>query len=97
MLLALNLIDDGRLDKAEKMLLDCVERLIEKNDKRLLALAYYDLGFLKIQDDHHIEAIEYFNKAISADDLKQSAPFHTYNVRMNLQDQAINQISWIRQ
>ncbi|MBK4211708.1 tetratricopeptide repeat protein [Bacillus safensis] len=101
MLLALNLIDDGRLDKAERMLLDCVDRLIEKNDKRLLALAYYDLGFLKIQDDHHIEAIEYFNKAISADDLKQSAPvsylqcayeFARSSYKSNQLDQAI---SWV--
>ncbi|WP_407708547.1 tetratricopeptide repeat protein [Bacillus altitudinis] len=74
MLLALNLIDDGRIEKAERMLLECVDKLIEYNDKRLLALAYYDLGFLKIQDDSHIDALGYFNKAISTDNLKQSAP-----------------------
>ncbi|WGI66157.1 hypothetical protein QEN29_23770 [Escherichia coli] len=69
--------------------------------KRLLALAYYDLGFIKIQDDHHIEAIEYFNKAISADDLKQSAPvsylqcayeFARSSYKSNQLDQAI---SWV--
>ncbi|MGE6629592.1 tetratricopeptide repeat protein [Bacillus sp. NPDC077027] len=74
MLIALNYIDDGQLLKAEQMLLDCVDKLIEKNDKRLLALAYYNLGFLKIQDDSHHEAIEFFSKAISTDNIKQSAP-----------------------
>ncbi|APT46563.1 Rap family tetratricopeptide repeat protein [Bacillus safensis] len=74
MLLALNYIDDGRLGKAEEMLLDCVDRLIEKDDKRLLSLAYYDLGFLKIQTDDHTDAIYYFNKALSTDNLKESAP-----------------------
>jgi len=74
MLLALNYIDDGRLSKAEDMLQDCVNQLIEKDDKKLLALAYYDLGFLKIQTDDHTDAIDYFNKAISTDNLKESAP-----------------------
>ncbi|MED4819123.1 tetratricopeptide repeat protein [Bacillus atrophaeus] len=74
MLLALNYIDDGRLETAEQMLKDCVEKLIKADDKHLLSLAYYDLGFLKIQEDKHNEAIHFFDTAFKTDDLKRNAP-----------------------
>ncbi|MFT2194230.1 tetratricopeptide repeat protein [Bacillus subtilis] len=74
MLLALNYIDDGRLETAEDMLKDCVEKLKKSGDNHLLALAYYDLGFLKIQEDKHCEAIQFFDTAFKTDNLKENAP-----------------------
>ncbi|WP_307894468.1 Rap family tetratricopeptide repeat protein [Bacillus swezeyi] len=73
-LLALNYIDDGRLLRAETMLKGCAERLIKVGDNHLLAAVYYDLGFLKIQEDKHEEALEYFNLSFETNDLKRNAP-----------------------
>ncbi|MCY8034003.1 tetratricopeptide repeat protein [Bacillus sonorensis] len=73
-LLALNYIDDGRIMRAENMLKACADRLIKMNEYHLLSAVYYDLGFLKIQEDKHTEAIQYFNKSFETNDLKKNAP-----------------------
>ena len=73
-LLALNYIDDGRLTRAENMLKSCAERLIKMGDNHLLAAVYYDLGFLKIQEDKHEEALEYFDLSFKTDDIEKNAP-----------------------
>ncbi|MFN2746779.1 tetratricopeptide repeat protein [Bacillus sp. z60-18] len=73
-LLALNYIDDGRLMRAENMLKSCADRLMKMGDNHLLAAVYYDLGFLKIQEDQHEEALEYFDLSFKTNDLKKNAP-----------------------
>ncbi|TWJ61768.1 Response regulator aspartate phosphatase F [Bacillus paralicheniformis] len=43
-------------------------------DIHLLAAVYYDLGFLKIQEDKHEEALEYFDLSFKTDDIEKNAP-----------------------
>lgn len=53
------------------MLKSCAERLIKMGDIHLLAAVYYDLGFLKIQEDKHEEALEYFDLSFKTDDIEK--------------------------